>query len=238
MRHKLFSYLRNQNGVTLIEMLASVTIFVLIFIPLTSVYIKGVQIYNTTEKQTALRNEADFVIGDIMRTVQDATYFELKNSTNRDSQSELLSIFRNPKAGSLITNTENDSLFADTLVVYKRTNQFDSASGTTHWMLTRENFQFALPPGASQIDHLFNHSQNYMVDGLFRLSADSKSLTLYLIVAPFGEPQFDQDGQQTLFQTHDDILAELNRTETSGRVNSYIRIVQTNFAVSNVRSGE
>ncbi|MGC5326599.1 PilW family protein [Brevibacillus sp. SYSU BS000544] len=237
MRSSIIRYLRNENGLTLVEMLASVTIFVLIFIPLSSVYIRGVELYQKTQEQTQLRNEADFVIGDIMRIVQEATYFELSSTTSTNRQT-LLNIFSHPKAGTLITAAEAPN-YNGNIIQYTRSNVYDEATNRTNWLLTRAIYQFQLPASPSPMDHAFVHSPNYLVGGLFRISPDNKQLTLCLVIAPRGDQAiFDQEGQQKKFTSFDEIVAELDNTNRSDQVNSYIRFVRTDFAVNNVRRGE
>lgn len=253
MRTTIVRYIDNQRGLTLVEMLASITIFVLIFIPLSSVYIRGVELYNQTQEQTSLRNEADFVIGDVMRTVQEATYFEMGDVSNATEFATLLEIFRSAKAGKLIDvdTKEPDSLFTDSLVLYNRSSVYEPVDpskpvdsntnpNVTKWLLTRKNYLFQLPASPTAIDQVFAHSPNYLVRGLFRISPDNKSLMLYLVIAPFGAAAFDQEGQQMRFASLQEIRDELNRQATSDpdRVSSYIRFVKTDFAVNNLRRGE
>ncbi len=63
-------------------------------------------------------------------------------------------------------------------------------------------------------------------------------MSLYLVVAPYGERVVDRDGQQMRFPNLEEVRAELERTEASGKVNSYIRLVKTEFAVSNLQRSE
>lgn len=61
--------LRNKNGLTLIELLAAVTLTSLIFIFAGSFLIKGINHYNEISNEIALRDEADIIMSNLVRTL-------------------------------------------------------------------------------------------------------------------------------------------------------------------------
>jgi|GEM_PF-2992567 len=265
-----FTALRDQSGVTLVEVLASLFLFLIILIPLTSVYVSGVQVYNQTREQTALRNAADFTIGEVMRTVQGASYFEL-DPAGEDEGSEvseekeiLLQIMQSQKAGNLIPSAEQEQLeraltagvesahpaYSPGLILYSSKTVYaplEQDAGTspfasenvTQSLLTRTIYRFAPAAASDELVKTFRAETGYLARGLFSISDDNKTLTLYLVVAPQGEKIVDRDGQQMRFQNLEEVLAELERMEAyPNRINGYIRLVKTEFAVSNLQRRE
>ncbi|USG64675.1 prepilin-type N-terminal cleavage/methylation domain-containing protein [Brevibacillus ruminantium] len=255
--------LRDQSGMTLIEVIASLFILLMILIPLTSVYVSGVQVYNQTREQSALRNAADFVIGDVMRTVQDATYFELEALDERQESAEqqlLVQILKSKKAGELLQSSSGSrqsqvsSLegsatddIADSIILYNSKTVFaplgdasqpSAENSVSQSLLTRQIYRFPPVDPTDELVKAFRTEPGYLVRGLFTVSADSKTLTLYLLVAPQGEKIVDRDGQQMRFQNLEEVLAELVRMEAyPDQISGYIRLVKTDFAVSNLRGG-
>lgn len=61
--------LRNKNGLTLIELLATVTLTSLIFIFAGSLLVKGINHYNNISTEIALRDEADIIMSNLVRTL-------------------------------------------------------------------------------------------------------------------------------------------------------------------------
>ena len=261
--------LRDQSGVTLVEVLAALFIFLIILIPLTSVYVSGVQVYNQTREQTALRNAADFAIGEVMRTVQGASYFELdpvdaaEEPEAAEEMKLLLRILQTKKAGELIPAAEADKLiraleagedigrlpFSPGLALYTSQTVYapldeDAASpvssgSVTQSLLTRKLYRFAPADSANELVQAFRMEPGYLIRGLFSISADNKTMSLYLVVAPEGEKIVDRDGQQMRFSHLDEIRAELERMEAHPeRISSYIRVVRTEIAVANLQRRE
>lgn len=272
LRTRISRLLRDQSGMTLLETLASLFIFLIILIPLTSVYVSGVQVFNQTREQTDLRNVADFAIGEVMRTVQGATYFELeKDGGSLDSENEemdtLRQIMQSKKAGELLLAEQGGAgagsngaidaeegtreigvspQFSTGLVVFTSSTVYvpsdqdssDAESGSTQSFVKRNVYRFTPSDPSDGLVKSFRFEPGYLVRGLFSTSADNKTLSLYLVVAPYGERVVDRDGQQMRFQNLEEVRAELERTEASGKVNSYIRLVKTEFAVSNLQRSE
>ena len=61
--------LRNKKGLTLIELLSAVTLTSLIFIFAGSFLVKGINHYNNISNEIALRDEADIIMSNLVRTL-------------------------------------------------------------------------------------------------------------------------------------------------------------------------
>ncbi|MBN6186532.1 prepilin-type N-terminal cleavage/methylation domain-containing protein [Aneurinibacillus sp. BA2021] len=224
---KTFSLLKTEHGLTLIETLVAVAIFLLIIIPISSYYLSGISVFQRTQTQTNLRNEADFVLANILNTIQNATYFDLQQVSDEEHKKDLLSIFE--KSGTFdfsnaseeeqnrVKNTLSDGIFTYTLTLNK-----DNIS-----KLERKKYRF---PSDS----------NYLVDGLFRLSDDNTKLMIYLVVAPKNtnpteENQRDRNGEKMEFHTIEEIADEIHSRENDSL--HYIRLIRTEFSVNNFNGG-
>ncbi|WCN38544.1 PilW family protein [Aneurinibacillus uraniidurans] len=254
----------DERGLTLIEVLAALTIFFAILLPLTSVYTKGVSLYATTRTQTDLRNEADFVLGDIMRTLREhkesatepnksdsispVSSFELKNYPS-DSEDTLKRIFSNRLAGGMMDETARNAAQNAALVYYRsvklvsRDPNNQDEEKITQSSVSRVGYVLSetLPAGTNGLYQRFPIQDNrYLIDGLFEMTTDgSQKLIVYLLIAPRGEQITTSDGETTQFRNVEDVEAELNRLENAHetKLPGYIHLVRTEFAVNDLIRG-
>ncbi len=222
---------RDQRGVTLIELLASIFIFLAILIPLTTVYVKGVEIYHETTLKNQLLNETDFVVGDVMRSIQEASYFDLapadSDTVSEDyhKRDQLRQIIEHPHVGLTVPAMKQVSTG---MMLYKRELRYDSKSGSTRSILTRETRYFQNPSNASTVFNLFpRHQTSFYTDGLFVIP-DDRRVILYLIMA------LPEDAQHRPLNSPAAILASLDASEEN---REYIRVIRTEIDVSNIREG-
>lgn len=208
----------DQRGYTLIELVASSLIFLTVLIPLISVYVDAVDTYQETSLKNQVRNETDFILGEVMRTIQEASYFEL--APPDEEAATLLEIVTHADAGIRDTPVHPVSRG---LMLYKRSIAYEA--GSTRSLLTRETRFFTPCPAAPCGYRPFpvNH-QGYIVDGLFEMT-DERRVILYLVVALRHQPD---DHLQTVLQWLNDPHEE-NR--------NYVRIVRTEIDVSSMREG-
>ncbi|ERI11295.1 PilW family protein [Aneurinibacillus aneurinilyticus] len=239
MRNKIGKFLfplKTERGLTLVELLVAIALFLLIIIPISSYYISGISLYQRTQTETNLRNEADFVLSDIFNTVQNATYFELQPVKNENHKEDLLSIFE--KSGTLDFDSKSEEeknaiknkLYYG-IFTYKLTLDKDNVS-----KLKRKGLQFF----ATDAGGKFSYNPSYLVDGLFRLSDDNKKLIVYLLVAPKNsreeENRTDRSGEDMEFKTIEDVKDVINAKGNTSL--HYIRLIRTEFAVNNFKGGE
>jgi prepilin-type N-terminal cleavage/methylation domain-containing protein len=245
----VYHILQNQRGLTLIEMLLAVAIFLAVVIPLSSIYLSGVSLYQNTQNRTALRNEADFVISDIMNQIQNASYFELADEpTTEDDKArkdDLINIFTNTQAGEKVLKIENETdkrNVQNELIMYTQRVEYKEKEGenipSTTSTLTRNIYGFDKEePNTHNIYRSFNYDQNkYIVDGLFEVDENKKNLIVYLVIAPKGEHPVFKNNQQVEFRDVEDIAKEVKRLG-SAKQNEYIHIIRTEIAVNNLRKG-
>jgi hypothetical protein len=227
-------------------MLLAVSIFLAVVIPLSSIYMSGVSLYQNTQNQTALRNEADFVISDIMNQIQDASYFELADEpTTEDDKArkdDLITIFTNTQEGEEVLkiesetdkrNVQNELIMYTQRVEYKEKEEENIPPTTS----TLERKRYGFSHYKSEIYQPFNYDQNkYIVDGLFEIDENTKNLIVYLVIAPKGEKPVFKNNQQVEFTSVKEIADEFNRLGSS-KQNEYIHVVRTEIAVNNLRKG-
>jgi Tfp pilus assembly protein PilV len=228
-RH-FFSLLRNERGVSLIEVLASSFIFLMIVIPLCSVYVNGIQIYQDTSYKTALRNEANFLIADIMRKIQESSYFEIadivneeKDASNKTATSYLIDIINNRMNGE-ISADEADSV-KRMLVMYMHTVGYKNDA--TISQTVRKTFRFQQPnlTAANSSEEFFTYTQSYVAEGLFRISGENRNkLILYLVISP-------REGDNLLQN-----LSRINSQVQNGDTD-LIQVIRTEIDVNSSRKG-
>jgi hypothetical protein len=172
---RIIFYLRNEAGVTLAESLAAITIFMLIVIPLSSSYLRGVEIFNKTEKQVAIRNEADSIIGQIMNDVQNAVYVEQAADENQELYDILNMRLKDMPALSEAKCTQS-------IFLYKRPANGSPALPNT---LTKQLYTFSEAATAiegAEPDYLYP-SNTYVLRGLFFIDEKAQKLTVYIMLA-------------------------------------------------------
>jgi hypothetical protein len=215
------SKIRNERAMTLVELLASTFIFLLIVIPLSTIYVNGVKLYNETSEKTALRNEANFAISEIMRAMQEASYFEAIDDNPAETEA-LYNLFTDSDTGPLIRKDDEPlSQFRHVLVTYKHALGY--IDGQTQSITLRNEYRFSPAANPKQSDRFFSYSQAYYVNGLFRVSADQKRATVYLLVTPS-----QGTGQENLQR----VKAMLDKGETD-----MIHFLKTEIDVSTIRNG-
>ncbi|MED0678903.1 PilW family protein [Aneurinibacillus thermoaerophilus] len=248
----------NERGVTLVELLVAVGIFLAIILPLSSIYISGISLYDRTRIETDLQNETDFILSNILNTVQDASYFELPNdSFDPTRHNTLVAIFKNSLAGKSLLPPEDEGKSRDGLITYDLKLAYDTETKKQQSMLKRTFYQFPqLSSGDSQSNpnitndsnnvwKTFKHDEGYVVGGLFTVTEHNDKLTIYLVVAPKGKSGTIRNGQKAEFTDLNDVLHELNRLQTERKSLAssdneplhFIRFVKTEFAVNNMKNG-
>lgn len=210
------SYFRNETGVTLVELLVSMSIFLLVVLPLSSYYLSGINQYNKITLQTALRNEADYVISQVMNQVQDASYFELTKTPGSGTQEEqdrnhLISILKNHLPSESIIDSCQLGIITKNIEVKSESK------------ITRQIYRFSDPPaGKENLIKQFDYNQSlYLINGLFSISDDYQKVTIFLVVAPKSKG-FNN-------------LGDINNSDSSNR--EYIRVVKTEISVNALRKG-
>ena len=236
-RIRLKQFIREQHGITLIEALTACTLFFILLLPLSSMYIKGIGLYANTQTQTLLRNEADFLLGTIMDKVANSSSFELANDSDETDSTRL---FTHPAIQAMIQPEDVRNL-QNSLVTYNRYISYNSTSGRTESSIPRVIYQFhQLSPEQRTNPNLyqrFSYSSSYLVSGRFALHDDNKRLVIYLVIAPRGNETFRQDGRTAAFATWDDVMDELT-TQEAGKLPDTIHMIRTEFAVNNVGKGQ
>jgi hypothetical protein len=233
------SRISNENGLTLVEVLAATFIFILIVIPLSGIYLSGAKTYMKTEAQSNLRSELDYVVADIMKKVQDASYFDLVDTGGEDKDS-LYTIFSSQNSSNQNSNpvfSGNKDDLKKGIAVFKINVGYNEKPVSS---VTRDVYEFQPDTSSPQSDFNYNHDK-YFVFGLFKLgddtstnSTDLKTLTMYLLIAPKSDQPLIVDGKPTSFRS----LDEIKTTILNGNPPfDYIRIVKTQMTVNNLRQG-
>lgn len=253
-KQRLKERLKDERGLTLIEIIASSLIFFAVLIPLVSVYIRGVEIYQETALKNQLRNETDFIVGDVMRIIQAASYVKLPAgatpSADTDDAGENME--NNPGEEAKQTETpvaeedylknifstvtgfsQSDSMSRD-IYLYERSVTVKNGTSTSE--LIREKWSLRQCQGETCGFQPFpvNH-RDYIVDGLFQLDRDfigesaEKRVTLYLVVAL----RNDSRGNE-LYKDLADVYEALSDDENK---DDYIRLVRTEIDLGSLRKG-
>jgi hypothetical protein len=234
--NKFLTWLKEEKGLTLIELLSATFIFLVVVIPLSGIYLSGAKTYMKTEAQSNLRSELDFVIADIMKKVQDASYFDLVDTGDEDKHS-LYTIFSNPNLGPLFSGSEDD--LKRGISVFNMQVGYNERPSST---VTKNVYEFQPDARNTQNQSYFNYNhENYLVFGLFKLGDDSasnsgdlKTLTMYLLIAPYSAQPLIVNGQPSSFRS----LDEIKNTILHGNPPfEYIRVVKTQMTVNNIRQG-
>jgi hypothetical protein len=256
--YKFFSWLKEEKGLTLIEILTATFIFLIVVIPLSGIYLSGAKTYMKTEAQSNLRSELDFVIADIMKKTQDASYFDLKDVGDENQKQTLINLFSNPKLGNLFVDNKTGQSNIDNLytglavysfqVRYKEIPDLnDSNKNDIQPDSTVINNVYQFQPGSEYTPFNYNHD-NYLVYGLFQLdtsenpddsSSESsttnyKKLNLYLLIAPKSDNPLIEDGKPTSFRDLTDLINTVNHRDPPFES---IRVIKTQITVNNIRQG-
>lgn len=260
-----YSSVHNAKGATLVELLTALTIFMAIVIPLSSLYMTQIKVYYSEQVKTRLDRQVDFVLMNIMNVVEDASYFDLYQSSNAENDSishkiELAELFSVDSTGSLLTLSQDATddvkeKFVEDLslgiVKYRYYTQKVTSDGL-------ENYQSFIKRSVYQFDQLsFSDDPNslyqsfmfdqddYIVDGLFQLERTNneenyKKMIIYLVIAPKtknkDEP-IEYQGQQASFATIEEMTDELKRLKDLDQVPFFIRTVKTEINVNNLNRG-
>lgn len=190
-KQRLKERLKDERGLTLIEIIASSLIFFAVLIPLVSVYIRGVEIYQDTALKNQLRNETDFIVGDVMRIIQEASYVKLPAGAAPSADTNDAGENKENNPGEEATQTEiavteedylknifstvtgfsqSDSLSRD---IYLYDRSITVKNGTSTSELTREKWSLRQCQGETCGFQPFPVNQrDYIVDGLFQLDRD------------------------------------------------------------------
>ncbi|WP_027414877.1 PilW family protein [Aneurinibacillus terranovensis] len=249
----LRSFLPNQYGVTLIELLIATVIFLTIVLPLSTVYIQGMNEYKKTKIQTQLRNEADFLLSGIMKQVQESSYFELADDSmlsdqglvTADDKETLLTIFSQTNLLTRNSPTAPSGTPADTdyhqgIISYKQTVAYDSSSGQPSSTLNRKIYTFNRG-GSTDLFQGFDYDNAaYIAKGLFRVSDDNKKLYIYLVIAPHYDPGSASSNNQPMFikgiQASYKNLAEIKAAIDASH-HDFIHVVKTEISINNLGKG-
>jgi hypothetical protein len=257
----------NERGISLVELLVAVGIFLAIILPLSSIYISGISLYDRIRIETELQNETDFILSGILNKIQDASYFELpEESFDPTTHSTLTDIFTSPLAGENILPATEKTNVMDGLITYNlqlSLNDDDNDPVTPPVQkssLKRSFYQFNMEEDAKhekQEEERESDSPNnnfeyfeynegaYVVGGLFNITKNNQSLIVYLVAAPRGSGGAMRNGQKSQFTNLEDIAYELNRLKVERDKNPsqkneplhFIRIIKTEFAVNNLKKG-
>jgi prepilin-type N-terminal cleavage/methylation domain-containing protein len=257
-------YIKNEKGLTLIEVIVASAIFLLIVLPLTSYYLSGIKVYNQSRIETNLRNETDSILFNILngvseqnsadtyknegstyiyKGIQDASDFAIEPDFENDRKETLIKIFSHNKAQNLLPLNASGSSQVETSPAIKLYTYDDSKLMRSRWTFENNSPQ--------SIDRTFKYNRTlYIADALFSIQEEvgsneqtkGKILTIYLVIAPRtlpGKTAAIEDGQKTSFGSSEEILAEMNRLEAAGdqRPLSYIRIIKTELAINSTRRG-
>ncbi|MCG5254029.1 PilW family protein [Brevibacillus agri] len=248
----LTKYLKDERGLTLVEVLTTSLIFFAILIPLIGVYVKGIEIYQTTSLKNTLRNDTDFVIGDVMRTIQEADYVKLPSASADPEQGSA-----DDTAARHIVSASfpefADATSSSRVYLHKRSVKIDRASTSTQTvsLLTRETYAFAAcETHGSEINpcsHIpFPVDRNqYMVKGFFTMpqqendDAAQKQVVLYLVVAlrygSFPLPSTEEDRQNhQLFANWTEVENAVTQNTEKAQ---YVRVVRTEIELGSEQKG-
>ncbi|MGN7470658.1 PilW family protein [Brevibacillus sp. SAFN-007a] len=241
-------WVQDERGLTLVEVLATSLIFFAILIPLIGVYVKGVEIYQTTSLQNTLRNDTDFLIGSVMRTVQEASYVKLPSSDPESAD--------DAAARQIIRASFpefDDAASSNRLYVHKRSVQIQPASENTQTisLLTRETYSFAPCENQGSDIQPCSHipfpvdRHLYLAKGFFAMppqesgDAAKKQVILYLVVAlrygSFPLPATEEDKQNdALFANWAEVEKAVTQNTPKAR---YVRVVRTEIELGSEQKG-
>lgn len=231
-KHRLF--LKNQKGVTLLEVLTAMAIFMLVVIPLSTVYLNGITVYNKTQTQTHLRNELDYVLSIVMKKIQDASYYELsKDDSTQEIRNQILKVLKNENSGDLLDGEVDPEAFYTDITTYNI--KVDSKAGETTSTVTKEIYNL-LP---DQPNTLYA-SSSYLVYGLFKLDKgtngeandpNNHKIIAYLLIAPKSKAKDSTyiNDQRAFFNGLDEIEADDSF--------EYIRVVRTEISKNRLNQG-
>lgn len=257
-------YVKNERGLTLVEVIVASAIFLLIVLPLTSYYLSGIKAYNQSRIETGLRNETDAILFNILngvseqnpaetyqaegsnylyKGIQDASDFTIDPNVSPGHKETLLKIFSHTKAQHLLAIGTAGTSPEELSPAIKLYTYYNNTLLRSRWSFENN--------GLGSINKTFKYDRNsYIADALFSVHeediADGKSngkiLKIYLVVAPrtpAGNTAAIEDGQKTSFGSFKEILAEMDRLEARGeqRPLSYIRIIKTELAINSTRRG-
>lgn len=258
---RLLAGLRHdERGLTLVELIASSLIFFTILIPLVSVYVKGVEIYQDTAVKNQLRNDTDFLIGNVMRTIQEASYVKLAPEADEEQPDPATEQVKSIIAASFPAFQEYRAASSSRIYLYKRSvksgreasagDEATSTGNRTVSLLARETYSFAPCPqpedGVNGCSHIpFTTDPNrYLVQGYFAMEqADDPSakrrVTLYLVVAlrydTLSLPSSEEERRDH------ELFADWHAVESavaqdSGRA-QYVRVVRTEIDLGSEQKG-
>lgn len=251
-KYKFFlASLTNENGLTLIEILAATFIFLVVVTPLSGIYLSGAKTYMKTEAQSNLRSELDFAIADIMKKTQDASYFDLVDTVDESQKQEFIDLFSNSKLGNLFVDEKTGQPNTDNLntglavyrfrVEYTSNDPTNSENKQPTSTVTKDIYQFQ--PDINNLEKPFSYNHDkYLVYGLFQLdssvdtsnSSNYQKLNVYLLIAPKSDNPLSEDGKPTSFRN----LADIQKAIDDGNSPfEYIRVVKTQITVNNIRQG-
>ncbi len=219
--NSVFKRLRDEKGVTLIELLTATIVLFLFIIPVSGFYLSGITIFQQTVSQTNLRNELDFVIGDIMQKVQYASYFELQTSNNAE-RDMLVNLFQSDKLANLIEPGTEQHFFTE-VSTYQIAVTFDAENRKPISTVTKDTLSFE--------DVNYNRD-SYLVSGLYHLNEATQILSLYLIIAPKSDLPRYINQKQASFRNLEELSSYIHDEKNSAPF-EYIRAITTQFSVSN-----
>lgn len=239
--------IRNEDGLTLIELLAATVIFLLVIIPMSGMYIKGVDTYNQSVNETTLQNELDFLTSNIMNKLQGATYFELNNFDPNDpayraaEQAFKLMQYKDPNKnngqdknlasedGLIPANqTFGESPIKPILTTYNIQVKNADQTGQPVSTMTKSVYQF-------QSDHTNTADKSsYIVFCFFEPDPilPSQKMNLYLLIAPYNAqpPNYKQSG----FSGISDIQKYIDNNNPPYE---YIRVAKTQISINHNQQG-
>ncbi|MFD2369060.1 PilW family protein [Brevibacillus sp. GCM10020057] len=257
----LAGLLRDERGLTLVELIASSLIFFTILIPLVSVYVKGVEIYQETTVKNQLRSDTDFLIGNVMRTIQEASYVKLAPETATERQDPANEQVKSIIAASFPAFQESNAASSCRIYLYKRSvkrseeavpdEEATSTGNRTVSLLTRETYSFAPCPQAEGSGASCEHvpfptdPDRYLVQGYFEIdqpagdSSGKKRVTLYLVVAQRYDTMtlpFSQEDRRDheLFADWDAVASAVAQNSEQAQ---YVRVVRTEIDLSSEQKG-
>lgn len=258
--------INNDKGVTLVEMLVGLAIFMGIVIPLSSLYMSQIKFYYSEQVKTQLDRQVDYVLSNIMNEIQDASYFDLyfpKNSVELAKSEEHK--IRLAKILTLDITGHHMELPPDENFDAQKEYVKDYSQGVTRYqysyssngnggneytsLIERKIYQF-LPlsdlTDSSGLYQPFIYDTNaYIVDGLFKLEdeqadtiANNKKLTILLVIAPKSlNNSVEYQGQKASFQSIDEVLTELQELNKTNQPSYFIRVLKTEIDITNMKRG-
>lgn len=130
--------LKNSQGVTLLEVLASITLFAIISILVVNVFVKASETANNVQTDTELRDEADIIMSRFIKTI----YSTNQNTIIRNISNENESYIEITNDLSKCQKDENGNWIIDTAC--HNTLQkvgFQTIDHTTNMILKDENYR-------------------------------------------------------------------------------------------------